>query len=364
MSTTAAAASDRARASTLAGEDGVSFPTIPPARVPVLNAIYRRRRAFPATIAGRQATILPAWRPFDGQASASRRLLLKIDGADAELSIARLLLDLLISSVDPALPLDKLQPDHAAIVLEFALTDLLDALEASFGWSLTIVSILSPRAKPDGADPPALTFVVMVEGLGTSACELRLAHDQALKLAKHLDQYPGLEPASIDVPMTACLRQAIATLSVGEIRTLSPGDVVIVEEACRSSASAIAVIAEHLVVPVELTPSGGLLSSNPIRGRGSPWEWSMEKAPDISQPSAQDASDLDDLPVRLVFEVGRLELSLGEIRRLAPGTVLPLARPIEGALDIVANGRRIGRGTIVKIGDSIGVRVMRLLDNA
>lgn len=90
----------------------------------------------------------------------------------------------------------------------------------------------------------------------------------------------------------------------------------------------------------------------------------MEKAPDISQPSAQDASDLDDLPVRLVFEVGRLELSLGEIRRLAPGTVLPLARPIEGALDIVANGRRIGRGTIVKIGDSIGVRVMRLLDNA
>ena len=64
------------------------------------------------------------------------------------------------------------------------------------------------------------------------------------------------------------------------------------------------------------------------------------------------------------FEVGRLELSLGEIRRLAPGAVLPLMRPLDEALDIVANGRRIGSGTIVRIGDAVGVRVTRLLENA
>lgn len=50
-----------------------------------------------------------------------------------------------------------------------------------------------------------------------------------------------------------------------EIRTLSPGDVMLVDEASRPG-TAIAVIAEHLVVPVELTASGGLLSSYPTRG--------------------------------------------------------------------------------------------------
>jgi type III secretion protein Q len=75
-------------------------------------------------------------------------------------------------------------------------------------------------------------------------------------------------------------------------------------------------------------------------------------------------TDLDDLPVKLVFELGRLELSLGEIRQLVPGALLPLARPLEESLDIVANGRRIGRGALVQLGDSLGVRITRLFDNA
>lgn len=88
----------------------------------------------------------------------------------------------------------------------------------------------------------------------------------------------------------------------------------------------------------------------------------MDHTADDAAAAAPD-TDLDGLPVRLMFELGRVELSLGEIRRLAPGAVVPLARPRDEALDIVANGRRIGRGSIVAIGDSLGVRVTRLFDN-
>jgi len=41
----------------------------------------------------------------------------------------------------------------------------------------------------------------------------------------------------------------------------------------------------------------------------------------------------------------------------------PLARPLDDSVDILANGRRIGCGALVQIGDSIGVRVTRLFDN-
>ena len=90
---------------------------------------------------------------------------------------------------------------------------------------------------------------------------------------------------------------------------------------------------------------------------GSFLEWSMGNPTEFSDP------DLDDLPVRLVFEVGRVELSLGELQRLAPGALVPLARPPDEPLDIMANGRRLGRGTLVQIGDSLGVRIVSLAGN-
>jgi type III secretion protein Q len=67
--------------------------------------------------------------------------------------------------------------------------------------------------------------------------------------------------------------------------------------------------------------------------------------------------------VKLLFELGRMELSLAEIRQLAPGALVPLQRPLEDSVDILANGRRIGRGNLVQIGDSLGIRITRLFDN-
>ena len=100
-----------------------------------------------------------------------------------------------------------------------------------------------------------------------------------------------------------------------------------------------------------------------IAASGSFWEWSMGNPTEFSGPTGLHDPDLDDLPVRLVFEVGRVELSLGELQRLAPGALVPLARPIEEPLDIMANGRRLGRGTLVQIGDSLGVRIVSLAGN-
>ena len=96
---------------------------------------------------------------------------------------------------------------------------------------------------------------------------------------------------------------------------------------------------------------------------GSFWEWSMGNPTEFSGPTGLHDPDLDDLPVRLVFELGRVELSLGELQRLAPGALVPLGRPLDESLDIMANGRRLGRGTLVQIGESLGVRIVSLAGN-
>jgi type III secretion protein Q len=173
-------------------------------------------------------------------------------------------------------------------------------------------------------------------------------------------------PASRDAreapPMVVDLKIGAAE---GEICVPRPAldDVVLADVECQPDNAAIAVIAEHLVTPVELTPAGIVVTARPLRRRGSSWEWSMGNPTEPSGSTGLHDSDLDDLPVRVVFEIGRIELSLGELQRLAPGALVPLARPHDEPLDIMANGRRLGRGALVRIGDNLGVRIVSLVGN-
>lgn len=69
---------------------------------------------------------------------------------------------------------------------------------------------------------------------------------------------------------------------------------------------------------------------------------------------------IEQIPVTLVVEVGRLKISLAKLRELQPGNLLDLdVRPEEG-VDLVINGRSVGRGELLRVGESLGVRVLEI----
>lgn len=74
-------------------------------------------------------------------------------------------------------------------------------------------------------------------------------------------------------------------------------------------------------------------------------------------------SDIEAIPVKLNVELGQIDSTLGEVSRLSPGVVLPLASPPSEPVQLIANGRRIGYGALVRIGDGLGVRVTRLIES-
>jgi len=58
------------------------------------------------------------------------------------------------------------------------------------------------------------------------------------------------------------------------------------------------------------------------------------------------------------FELGRLEVALSDLAQLQPGYVFALPAHLEGAnVAIRANGREVGRGELVAVGDTLGVRL-------
>jgi type III secretion protein Q len=73
-----------------------------------------------------------------------------------------------------------------------------------------------------------------------------------------------------------------------------------------------------------------------------------------------EGAGLGSVPVKLVFELGSVVLPVAELGHLAPGAVFTLAHSADDALEIKVNGTRIGYGSLVKTGDSIGVRITRL----
>jgi len=70
-----------------------------------------------------------------------------------------------------------------------------------------------------------------------------------------------------------------------------------------------------------------------------------------------DGVDLDALEVSLQFCVGRIELTLAQLRRIAAGSLVDLDAPAQACVEILANGQRIGRGELVEIDDRLAVEI-------
>jgi type III secretion protein Q len=337
-------------------ERELTFPLIAPSHVQALNAVYRRRPALAATIGGRQTSIVAAWPPPDRRPDASHRVALRIDGESGELWLPQSLLNILVDSVDPVLSLDRLGPDRAAIILEFALDGVLAAVERNLGCKLAIDSYsgLTERLEDDGQLP--LSFTLVIEGLVTTGCELRIPPDYAFRLAEGLDRHAGIDRSVLDLPIPVCLRVAAANLAAAEVERLSPDDVVLVDASCEPGDAVIAVIGERLVAPVTLAPEGPRLATHPIPGATSSWAWSM---PTDAMAGAWEAdAEIDNRSLHVLFEIGRFELPASQVKQLAPNFPLPLEPLHDRTVDIVVDGQRIGRGTLMRIGNRTGVRVI------
>ena len=335
-------------------ERELSFPLIAPSHVQALNAVYRRRPALVATIGGRQTSIVAAWPPPDRLADAGHRVGLRIDGESGELWLPQSLVDILVGSVDPALPLDRLGPDRAAIILEFALDNALAAVEMNLGCRLAVDSYSRRAERQDDDRQLPLFFTLAIDGLMTTGCELRIPPDYALRLAEGLDRHAGISRSVLDLPIPVSLRVAAANLAASEIERLSPDDVVLVDAACEPGDDVIAVIGERLVAPVVRAPEGLHLATYPIQGATSSWAWSMPTDAGAWEADAE----TDNRPLHVLFEIGRFELPASQVKQLAPNFLLPLQPSHDRMVDIVVDGQRIGRGTLMRIGNRTGVRVI------
>ena len=147
-----------------------------------------------------------------------------------------------------------------------------------------------------------------------------------------------------------------------EVGSIEAGDIVSIED-WRAAGSAVVVTAElggpagrRIVALAE----GSRITVQQARDNST-----MNRNSDTAPASAdtQDAAGLpidrlDALEVTLRFEVGELQLSLGELKNIRAGHVFELGQPLNRSpVRILAHGNLLGKGYLVAVGDRLGVRV-------
>ncbi len=188
--------------------------------------------------------------------------------------------------------------------------------------------------------------------LGKDNLELLMSHSEAL--------------AAVPIP----LRYSLGTVELGldEFSGLAQGDLILFES--KSSRTVFYVTSPHArygftsqdsqwycheILPLQRTGQAGERTDGVEE---------VETGAETDDPFEEGGpGDVGAIPILLNFEVGRLTLPIGELAGWQPGTLVEIEPPrIDDGIEVVirANGKWIGSGDLVRVGERLAVRIARL----
>jgi type III secretion protein Q len=243
----------------------------------------------------------------------------------------------------------EMPTELAAFLRESALAPWLEALESILGLP---VHLRSWSNTPPAVLPPSLLVQLQV-GDQTRATALLAAEAAVLSpiaeaWAKIASLVDGAETTGLPVPFV--LEAGRKTLPASAWKNLAPGDVVILDSHTPATDLICLVrVGDHLSFSAKSTGKKIELLA-PVATEINP--------PAVAAPSGESWADA--LPVTLVFEAGRVELPLQELRALRPGYCFELPQAPGAQVVLMANGQPVGEGEMVRVGEVLGVRVVRM----
>ncbi len=115
------------------------------------------------------------------------------------------------------------------------------------------------------------------------------------------------------------------------------------------------------------TPSGG--TSSPDSGQISQLDVPASEGAAVGSADADDGSSVNlelilDIPVGVSVELGRTQLEVSEVLQLGQGSVLELEKLAGEQLEVLVQGRPIGRGEVVVVNEKFGIRLTDIISPA
>lgn len=331
---------------------------VDPDTVALHNRLQARRQSVQAHCTGQTITL--NWAAASGDAATDIYSLWLSSG---ELS-ARVLLpcslrDQLLASQGVVAVFEELAMAAQSVLLEQALLPLLEPLEAELEQLLTV----DVQGNAEVMLPLTLRLGVQVADGESHTLVIELSVAAAQLVTDLLDRWVPVQPQKLpDLILPLVLQAGWQALSISELRSLRPGDVLMLE--VPGNADLWVSLANDRWARARREEQGIRLleafnRSQPIREHPMSQGTSSHRA--TNQSAAEESADvsLGDVQLNLVCQVGSVQLSLAELEQLGEGSVLALPEGGSDFVELLVNGRSVGRGELVKMGDGLGVRLTR-----
>lgn len=317
----------------------------------MLNSVVGRNRVIPFSLRGQELSFVfgvksPSYEP-------TLAIKVQIKGRELWIGVNHLPDLSIFSDKLAGLELQDVPEELCPLIVEAFSEDVVESLELYRTLDMKIEDVwLSP---PPGESAYPLYFKVsradgvhILEGHFQTDWEgVKLFAD----LLKHapVDEYQQLD----DIPVWFSLVLGRTHLKIQDYENLAINDIVLVDEICSQDKNHYSFYSNDYGSFEASLENGKANVVNVMESEN------MEKA------GAQSAekTDINELPVNLSFEAGEKAISLGELKKLQPGYTFELENPASKPLTIKANGKVLGSGEFVKIGERVGVRVLELGKN-
>lgn len=229
-------------------------------------------------------------------------------------------------------------------------------IEASFGEIFTALCKLGIDVKITSVEP--FTFRDAAEEIigwqvdrGAQTCWIHghvSGSDAALgHLAGLISKAPVQEGAGTqEIPVPVHLVAGALTLPLADWRALQAHDVLL----------AGGLREFNLTRTCTMQAAGRSLAMGTLKDKSFTLQ-NLIATPATTMGDPAKPASVNDIDIELTFVAGHTTLSVAELRGLAPGFTFELPVLAGEGLTICANGRPVGKGELIEVGDHLGVRI-------
>ena len=242
----------------------------------------------------------------------------------------------------------------AALVLEHLMTPALEALEATYGTEIELLTVR--RAEPDPAATGSVTRLQVTADLWPAVVcvELQARNDSGDAILRRIFEQLLGPPSEPPLHLTTQV-QLISPdfhITLAEVQALSPGDALMLDDRWVPTNEAHLGIAGHFTAPA--TWRGNRLH---LTGAPRPPKAKDTDPMIATETDTETVFAIEDLPVTLTLELDRIDLPFSAIAGLMAGSVLPFGTPMPETVRVLINGRPFATAGLVQIDSRLGIRI-------
>lgn len=330
-----------------------------PQEVRLQNELFGRQRRLPFSITNSKYELVFSLLGEDFAPAVS----LKIDALQQECWIA-LRDDLISAHIFDLFKIDKLDslpPVALTMAAEALLEGPLHELQQSLG---TTVSIQEVRlgAPPETSTKSRLYFQITRMADKFTSVGYLLGEDLIWQsIGRLISKYPIEQVNEFGrVPVPGTIELGTSDMPIKDFNNLVAMDILLLDQ-CQflSEQGVILRLPFGMNFKAKLQENrltiGSIMQDKPIVKN-----LTAEKPP-TGGTSEQVTLNTDEIPIRLTFELGEVDLPLRELKGLKAGYTFELQSSINKPVTIKANRQTIATGELLQIGEQIGVRILEFV---